>query len=137
MNGSSFSIRLFGCGKPPRMTIELPKHGLRANVAESLSNAIRTAIRRQVLLNGGGTLSVNRAGVADYDMDFLKTQFLAAISEQGRVWTDREDAIRAFARWLGFRRTGSVIDETARKLISRLLRAGKLETDGNSIRRKP
>jgi len=68
-------------------------------------------------------------------MEFLKSQFLAAISEQGRVWTTREDATRAFARWLGFRRTGSVIGDTARKLISRLLRSGRLEKDGDSIRR--
>lgn len=68
-------------------------------------------------------------------MDFLKSQFLAAISEHGRVWTAREDAIRAFARWLGFRRSGSVIDETARKLINRLLRDGRLQKDGDSILR--
>ncbi|MGL4400849.1 MAG: restriction endonuclease subunit S, partial [Luteolibacter sp.] len=109
---------------------------VRETLADSLSNAIRTAVRRQVLLNGGSTYSVNRAGIADFDMDFLKTQFLAAVSEQGRVWTDRDDAIRAFARWFGFRRTGKVIDETARKLISRLLRGGHLEADGDSIRRK-
>ena len=109
---------------------------VRSNVAESLSNAIRTAVKRQVLLNGGSTLSVNRASVADYDKDFLKTQFLAALSEQGRVWTDRNEAIRAFARWLGFCRIGSKIDETARSLINGLLREGRLEKDGDTIRRK-
>ncbi len=39
---------------------------------------------------------------------------------------------------LGFaakRRTGSVIDETARSLINSLIRAGRLEKDGNAIRR--
>lgn len=108
---------------------------VRGGLAGILANAIRTAVRRQVLLNGGNIYSVNRAGIADLDMEFLKTQFLAAISEQGRVWTTREDATRAFARWFGFRRTGSVIDETARKLIPRLLRAGRLEKDGDSIKR--
>ncbi|MEO8614184.1 MAG: hypothetical protein ABI600_03505 [Luteolibacter sp.] len=43
--------------------------------------------------------------------------------------------IRTFARWLGFRRTGSVIDETARSLIKGLLREGRLEKDGDCIRR--
>ena len=68
---------------------------VRGGLAGILANAIRTAVRRQVLLNGGNIYSVNRAGIADLDMEFLKTQFLAAISEQGRVWTTREDATRA------------------------------------------
>ncbi len=108
---------------------------VKAKLSESLSNAIRTAVRRQVLASEGGQLRSGAASIADYEMDFLKSQFLAAISEGGRAWTTRDDAIRAFARWLGFRRTGKIIDETARKLIKRLLREGKLEADADSIRR--
>ncbi len=108
---------------------------VRGGLAEILSNAIRTAVKRQVIFNERGQFSTGWSRVTDYEKDFLKTQFLAAISENGRVWMEREEAIRAFARWLGFRRTGSVIDETARKLISRLLRGGKLESDGDCIRR--
>ena len=75
-----------------------------------------------MLLNGGSIYNVNRARIVEVDMVFLKTQFLAAVSEQCRVWTNRDDAIHASARWLGYRRTAKVIDETARKLILRLLR---------------
>ena len=108
---------------------------VRGGLAEILSNAIRTAVKRQVIFNERGQFSTGWSSVTDYEKDFLKTQFLAAISEQGRVWTTREDSIRTFARWLGFRRTGSVIDETARSLITGLLREGRLEKDGDCIRR--
>ena len=106
-----------------------------AKLAETLSNAIRTAVKRQVLANEGGQLNTGCSSVTDYEKDFLKTQFLAAISEHGRVWMTREDAFCAFARWLGFRRTGSVIEGTARSLISGLIREGRLEKNGDTIRR--
>ena len=48
---------------------------------------------------------------------------------------ERDEAIRAFARWMGFRRTGRSIDETARSLINGLLREGRLERQDQLIRR--
>ncbi len=46
------------------------------------------------------------------------------------------DTALRLARWLGFRRTGKIIDESARSLINGLLREGSLEKDGQSwIRR--
>ena len=104
-------------------------------IVKSLANAIHAARRRQVLLKEDNLYTVQRGGVEAYDMEFLKEQFLAAVSEHGRVWMDREEAIRAFARWLGFSRTGAVIEDTARKLIKRLLLNGRLEKDGDRIRR--
>lgn len=65
--------------------------------------------------------------IVDYDRDFLKQQFLAAI---GRAWIERDDAVREFCRWMGFARTGPVIEDTARSLINGLLREGRLEADG-------
>ena len=100
---------------------------------EALDNAIRTAVRRGILGNEGGDLSVFARGVADYERDFLKEQFLASL--QGSAWQDRDDAIRGFSRWLGFRRTGPQIDETARSLVNGLIREGRLESDGPNIRR--
>lgn len=64
--------------------------------------------------------------------DFLKQQFLAAI---GRAWIDRDDATPDFYCWLGFARTGRVIEDTARALISGSLRDGRLESDAAMIRR--
>ena len=41
-----------------------------------------------------------------------------------------------FARWMGYARTGPVIEETARSLINGLIRENRLEADGERIRRK-
>ncbi len=61
---------------------------------------------------------------------------MAAIHQNGRLWHTRDEAIRLFTRWLGFRRTGSLIEETARSLINGLLREGSLEKNGpDEIRR--
>lgn len=98
-----------------------------------LENAIRTAVRRGILLSQGEDLHIDCRSIDDYERDFLKTQFLASL--EGRTWTDREEAIRGFARWIGFRRTGQNIEDAARSLISGLIRDGRLESDGPNIRR--
>ncbi len=68
----------------------------------------------------------------DYEREFQKENFLSAI---GRTWIEREDAIRLFARWLGYARTGPIIEDAARSLINGLIREGRLEKDGDRIRR--
>ena len=110
-------------------------HRVSAKVHASLHRAILTAVRRQVLSNQNDELSICWSSIADFDRGFLKDQFLASISQNGRVWTDREEAIRTFARWLGYRRTGSVIEESARSLIRGLLQEGRLEKRGEELRR--
>ena len=105
-------------------------------IREALDKAIRTAVRRGILKNEGGGLSLRYRTLEQHvedDRDGLKTQFLAALD--GRAWIDREDAVVAFTRWMGFRRTGSKIEEVAASLINGLLREGRLEKDGNQIRR--
>jgi len=71
--------------------------------------------------------------IEQYDRDFLKKQFLASLL--GQQWIEREDAVRAFARWMGFRRTGPAIEDMARSLINGLLRESRLESGGSQIRR--
>jgi hypothetical protein len=112
---------------------ELGYERVGSRVREALDNAIRTAVRRGILGNEGGDLTVFARSVADYERLLLKEQFMASL--QGGAWQDRDDAIRGFARWLGFRRTGSQVDEAARSLVNGLLREGRLETDGPNIRR--
>lgn len=116
---------------------ELGYQRLRDGVAHSLDSALVTAVRRGVLANDKGVMRVFLTNLPEEEgqFQFLKTQLLAAVSENGRVWMTRNEAVRAFARWFGFRRTGRVIEETAQKLIKRLLRAKKLEADGEMIRR--
>lgn len=102
-------------------------------VRDTLSTELLTAVRRGILKNERGALSLEARTIAEYRRDFLKSQFLASL---GRAWTTREDAARAFARWLGFARTGPAIAETVRSLINGLLREGRLERNGDAIRRK-
>ncbi|MCS7069240.1 MAG: hypothetical protein NZN28_11510 [Meiothermus sp.] len=98
-----------------------------------LDGALRTAVRRGILENQGTALRVLARSVEGYRREFLKEQFLSALG--GRRWLERDEAIRAFARWLGFARTGRAIEETARSLINGLLREGRLEAEGSRVRR--
>jgi hypothetical protein len=41
-----------------------------------------------------------------------------------------------FCRWLGFARTGPLIEDTGRSLINGLLREGRLEADGAQLIRR-
>jgi hypothetical protein len=100
---------------------------------EGLESAIRAAVRRGILESKNGMLKLAAGSIEQYDRAHLKEQFLASIS--GHRWVDRDDAIRTFARWMGFRRTGASIDETARSLINGLIREARLESDGRQIRR--
>jgi hypothetical protein len=104
-------------------------------ISDVLYTDFLTASRRGVLENVGGELRLLVRSIADYDRDFLKLQFLASI---GRSWIERDQAVQDFCRWMGFRRTGPIIDETARSLIQGLLRESRLEADGPKlIRRSP
>ena len=104
-------------------------------INDVLQTDLLTAVRRGILDNVEDELILLARSIADYDRDLLKRQFLAAV---GRSWIERDQAVQNFCRWMGFRRTGPIIDETARSLIQGLLRESRLEADGpNLIRRSP
>jgi hypothetical protein len=98
-----------------------------------LDGAIRIAVRRGVLENVDGLLRLAARSIDQYERNFLKQQFMASLV--GKAWINRDEAIRAFARWLGFRRTGSAIDDVARSVINGLIREGRLESDGTLVRK--
>ncbi len=104
-----------------------------SRIRETLDNALRTSVRRGVLANDSDGISIDVRRIEDYERDFLKDQFLASL--EGRTWKERDDAIRDFARWLGFRRTGPVIETLSRSIINGLIREDRLESNGSSIRR--
>ena len=104
-----------------------------SSIRESISNALSTAVRRGILDSDGGTLRLFSRSRDDFYRSFLKDQFLAAL--EGRAWRERDDAIQAFARWLGYKRTSPELDADARSLINGLIREARLEADGNSLRR--
>jgi hypothetical protein len=102
-------------------------------IREAADNAIRAAVRRGVLENVRGELDLCAGSIDGYTRKFLKQQFLASL--EGYDWEDRDESIRRFARWMGFRRTGKSISDTAKSLISGLIRQGRLVSDGPRIRR--
>jgi hypothetical protein len=104
-----------------------------SRINEVLDNAIRTAVRRGILENNKGQLTLVARTIEEYERNFLKDQFLASL--QGKEWQPREDAIRHFARWLGFKRTGTTIEETALSLINGLIREKRLYSDLDNIRK--
>jgi hypothetical protein len=101
-------------------------------IRETLETDLLTAARRGIIENVRGDLSLFHRSIEQYERAFLKDQFLASL---GRAWTDRDDASRAFARWLGFTRTGPTIHKTARSIINGLLRENRIEADGRRIRK--
>ena len=103
-----------------------------SRIREILHADLLTAVRCGILQNQDGQLSLLARDLRDYQRDFLKEKFLGAI---GRAWIEREEAIRAFARSLGFSRIGAVIEETGYSLINGLLRDRRLEADKDQIRR--
>ena len=105
---------------------------LGSHIREVLSTDLLTAVRRGILTSEAGEYALAFRSITELPRDPLKDRFLTAI---GRPWISRDDATRAFARSLGYARTGEQIAATARSLINGLLREGRLESDGELIRR--
>jgi hypothetical protein len=101
-------------------------------IRKELSGDIRAAVLRGILDNTGGRFSLLCRHIGQYDRDLIREQFLAAI---GWGWIDRDDAIRQAVRYLGFRRTGSVIRQAFRSAINSAFRCGELKRDGGMVRR--
>jgi type I restriction enzyme S subunit len=105
--------------------------GASPRVRETLGGDLRAAVRRGVIWNDGGTLRIDCRGIDEYDREILKQAVLSVV---GRAWWDREDAVRAAARHLGFARTGDRIEKAFNSTVRGLLRMGRLESDGQWIR---
>ena len=116
-----------------RLAKELGFKRVGSRIKEVLHGDLIAGARRQILETVGGRVRRLTRSIADYDREFLKEQFVASL--EGKAWWERDDAIRDFARWLGFRRTGSAIEDTARSLINGLIRTGRLEAEGTQIRK--
>ena len=115
-----------------QLAAALGYHRIGPKIRETLDGDLLSAARRGIISNERSQLALLCRSIEDYDRSFLKDQFVAAI---GRTWNDREAAANALARWLGFARTGPTIHATARSLINGLIREGRIEGVGTSIRR--
>jgi hypothetical protein len=103
-----------------------------ARITEELRSALRTAIRRDIITREKGVISIECATIDDYTRNELIDTLLTTISS---TWWNREDAIRAAARRLGFRRTGNRITKAFKSAINGAIRRGLLEAEGGFIRR--
>jgi hypothetical protein len=101
-------------------------------IKEILVSGLLSATRRGILKNERGELSLLCHSIGEYQRDFLKDQFIASI---GRTWTERDEAARTFARWLGFARTGPALKTVVQSLINGLIRERRLELADSQIRR--
>lgn len=104
-------------------------------ISTALEGSLHAAARRGITMRNGNLVQLQAHSIADYDHEHLKNQFLAAISRQTSGFIEREQAVRAFARWMGFARTGPVIADVGASLIRKLIHAGRLQTSGSQIRR--
>jgi hypothetical protein len=104
-----------------------------AKAQADTENIIQAAIKRGILLDEGGDVSLLGRNISEYPRDVLKEQFLASMN--GNNWMERSESIPRFARWLGFKRTGPNIEDAARSVINSLIRADRLEKTGSQIRR--
>jgi hypothetical protein len=103
-----------------------------ARIRQALDDDIRTAVRRGILENSLYGLSLLCRSIDEYERDHLIEMLLAAM---GTNWWPQDDAIRAAARHLGYRRTGSKIQAAFKSAIRAAIRRGLLERDAKCVRR--
>ena len=104
-----------------------------SKIRDEIDKLLRSAVRRGILVSHGKGIALAASKITDYERDFLKDQFVASMPSRG--WIERTESIRGFARWMGYRRTGSIIEETTRSVIAGLIRESRIESDGSRIRR--
>ena len=103
-----------------------------SRITEAIDSALIAAAKRGVIQNNRGDLSLLTRNIGDYSRDELINTLLSVM---GVAWWEREEAIRAATRHLGFRRTGSAIRDAFKSAINGAIRRGLLERDGELIRR--
>jgi hypothetical protein len=102
-------------------------------IAEAIELALVAAVKRGVIKNERGWLSLDCRQIGDYPRDLLIDTLLSAM---GRGWTEREEAVRTAARHLGFRRTGSAIRDAFKSVITGAIRRELLERKETAIRKR-
>lgn len=96
----------------------------------------RGARGRKKIIHGkkppAGKAKSGSVSIRDFDRDQLKEALLEVV---GTDWTERDDAIRAAAYHLGFKRVGKNIRKAFASAITGLLRQHRLESAGSLVRR--
>ena len=103
------------------------------NVRDFLEKELRIAVRRGIIQNAAGQLTLLCRSISEYTNDHLVSTLLTAI---GNTWWLRADAIVAAARYLGFRRNGKNIQAAFKSAINAAIRRKLIERDGPEQIRK-
>lgn len=103
-----------------------------ARITEVLKSNLAVAVRRGILSSERGEYGICRRNIGDYNREELIDALLGAM---GRAWTERDEAIRAAAKWLGFHRAGRVIQDAFKSAINGAIRRGRLEYESSRIRK--
>jgi hypothetical protein len=101
-------------------------------IFEVIDLVLIVAVKRRIIANERGSLSLLSRNITDFTRDQLIDAMLGVM---GRGWWNREDAIRAAARYLGYTRTGARIRDTFKSVINGAIRRGLLEADKVRIRK--
>ena len=106
---------------------------LGSKIRDKLESHLTAAARRGIIDSQRGLYNLDCQSITDYNRDDLVKYLCAAI---GRTWHTRDQAIKATARYLGFRRSGKVIKETLKSTINATIRRNEVERDGPKMIRK-
>ncbi|HEX8339981.1 MAG TPA: hypothetical protein VF624_03640 [Tepidisphaeraceae bacterium] len=103
-----------------------------SRVRETVDGYLRAAVRRGILVNENGQYGLLVRSAADYTRDHLIDRLVAAMNDG---WVERDDAVRATAKHLGFQRAGSSFAEAMKSAIKGAIRRGLVQYDGTLIRK--
>jgi len=108
-------------------------------IRERLTKILKTAQTRRLiereagnLHHATGCLVAATRDIGDYSQN---ERVHALVSGLNRSWIEREDAIRAGAAYLGFRRVGNNLRDAFKSAINGAIRRGLIEYDGTQIRK--
>lgn len=103
-----------------------------SRIRQGIRTALRDAQRRGIVTEtkNGWRIECRRIG------DFSREQLIEALLKaMPGGWVEREEAMRRAARYLGFRRTGGVIQQRFKSVIRGAIKRGLLEYEGDLIRK--
>lgn len=107
---------------------------LSSHIREVIESNFLAAVHRGVIYRDRDSYLQDCRSIAHYSRDHLIKYLLAAVD---RKWHTRDEAIKAAARYLGFRRTGRNIQAAFKSAINAGIRRNLLDRDGpDYIRRK-
>jgi hypothetical protein len=103
-----------------------------SRVRDDVDGYLRAAVRRGILSNDGGMYALLVRSAADYSRDHLIDALMASMNGG---WTDREAAVRATAKHLGFQKAGTAFKEAMKSAINGAIRRRLVEVAGPRLRR--